>query len=724
MIERQSLFKKLVISNLTYALPFVVVIGMLGLSLTRDIDFAQKERSGNAFERPLADLLQDLALYNVHYQSAHNGNGKVKSELAGLEGKIDVSLNALDSALGVHGENLDATEAGLRLHGKNSAPPSQFRSLWVEIKKMAAGSRGNEGPAKSLVLFNDIKSLITHIGDTSNLILDPDLDSFYVMDASLIGSVELLAITQDLTLKIEALLGAGRISMADQLEIAVLLNRFRTQAIDRIEGDLTTAQAEDAKFHGRSESFQSAANTIKSTLLPSFRAFADRVQLLNQGRWNATEGEALVQMGVQSIVSARKINEATIGALDTLLESRVSDLERRRSLEAGLALLALIAASAVCFWIARKISAEFAGVSEDLRLGSKSILEMSQELDGVSQKVSAASAQQSATVQETVSASAEMNSMILQTNQAARSSLDLARSVSERTEEGKVIMQRMVTSMESIQQANAQLQNIATIITEITSKTAVINDIVFKTQLLSFNASIEAARAGQHGRGFAVVAEEVGNLAQMSGNAAREIQNLLADSQKQVTQILDATQDRVSEGQTVSSQALTTFNQITSSIDAISKQVHSITDATREQEVGIKQTTVAMQQLDTASRTNDLVAQQAARVARDMHGESVSLKGLMESTIALVRGENHRLDSTGGETTEASDTHSKRGVRVPLRAVEPIDEAGSTKSRNSSESGVDSESSGNIAARILSSDRSQNKIDSLNADSDDFKKSA
>ncbi|MBC7465119.1 MAG: hypothetical protein H7256_03945 [Bdellovibrio sp.] len=48
---------------------------------------------------------------------------------------------------------------------------------------------------------------------------------------------------------------------------------------------------------------------------------------------------------------------------------------------------------------------------------------------------------------------------------------------------------------------------------EIGNKTKVINDIVFQTKLLSFNASVEAARAGEHGKGFAVVAEEVGKLA-------------------------------------------------------------------------------------------------------------------------------------------------------------------------------------------------------------------
>ncbi len=57
---------------------------------------------------------------------------------------------------------------------------------------------------------------------------------------------------------------------------------------------------------------------------------------------------------------------------------------------------------------------------------------------------------------------------------------------------------------------------------DIGDKTKVINDIVFQTKRLSFNASVEAARAGEHGKGFAVVAEEVGNLAQMSKDKVQE----------------------------------------------------------------------------------------------------------------------------------------------------------------------------------------------------------
>lgn len=115
--------------------------------------------------------------------------------------------------------------------------------------------------------------------------------------------------------------------------------------------------------------------------------------------------------------------------------------------------------------------------------------------------------------------------------------------------DGKTATEEMINAIQMIREAankisnqtaqsNAEIQEIISIFNEISTKTNVINDIVFQTKLLSFNASVEAARAGEQGKGFAVVAEEVGKLAEMSGNSSKEISELLARSSHKVEAII------------------------------------------------------------------------------------------------------------------------------------------------------------------------------------------
>ena len=101
--------------------------------------------------------------------------------------------------------------------------------------------------------------------------------------------------------------------------------------------------------------------------------------------------------------------------------------------------------------------------------------------------------------------------------------------------------------MGQVETGNLKIAEIIKMIEEISQKTRVINDIVFQTKLLTFNASVEAAREGEHGKGFALIAEEIGNLAQMSGNAATEISALLETSVQKVDQIISESKSSVGQ---------------------------------------------------------------------------------------------------------------------------------------------------------------------------------
>ena len=287
----------------------------------------------------------------------------------------------------------------------------------------------------------------------------------------------------------------------------------------------------------------------------------------------------------------------------------------------------------------------------------------SNDFSKFSETLSSGVNEQAEVVQQTTAAMSEMTSMLTQTSQYAKQSETIMTSMTLKTNNGMNIMNQMVDAMTSVQQANEQLKQMVDIIQEITNKTIVINDIVFKTQLLSFNASIEAARAGQHGRGFAVVAEEVGNLAKMSGTAAQEIAALLQASERQVTDIVKNTYERVSTGQNVTLQALKNFKEIASDIAMISQQIANISAAAREQELGVAQTSQAMTELSKTTELNNQIAHRSADTSRILRTEISSLNSIYQAIEGSITGQS---SVSANEFAFANEHH----MAPPMPAVE------------------------------------------------------
>lgn len=302
------------------------------------------------------------------------------------------------------------------------------------------------------------------------------------------------------------------------------------------------------------------------------------------------------------------------------------------------AILAQLMLSFAVFYIVRGIVSPILSTLGRMRSSTATLAETSNEITRFSETLSSGVNQQGEVVQETTAAMAEMSSMLNQTSGYASQSDQVMNSVRQKADNGMSVMNQMVDAMSSIGQANEQLKQMVDMIQEISNKTKVINDIVFKTQLLSFNASIEAARAGQHGRGFAVVAEEVGNLAKMSGAAATEIGSLLQDSEKTVNEIVRNTQERVTGGRQVTESALKNFREIASDIEMMASQIGNISSAAREQEMGVAQTSQAMAELAKTTETNNSVANQAQTSAKTLRLEIESMNSIARLIANEISG--------------------------------------------------------------------------------------
>lgn len=275
---------------------------------------------------------------------------------------------------------------------------------------------------------------------------------------------------------------------------------------------------------------------------------------------------------------------------------------------------------------------------DNLKNQSVATNEIASNLKDGSNILSDSVTEQAAAIHETSAAINEITSMVNRTAENAKESSTVAGAASEKTETAQNTMQRLVAAMETIQESNAQLQNIAEIINQINSKTAVINDIVSKTELLSLNASIESARAGEYGKGFAVVAEEVGNLAKISGKSAQDIQELITSSQEQVNKILGLTKERVEEGKKVTAEAKESFHQISEDISTMANVIQQISEATREQEIGVRQISTAMANIDKATQKSQTAVTNTKESAINLVNQSEKLDDTAKNVEILIKG--------------------------------------------------------------------------------------
>lgn len=211
------------------------------------------------------------------------------------------------------------------------------------------------------------------------------------------------------------------------------------------------------------------------------------------------------------------------------------------------------------------------------------------------------------------------------------------KSAEEMQERIKSLQEQLHFFQTKLEESTNKLNNTQVQMEAIRKKIQVINEIVFQTKILSFNASVEAAKAGEHGKGFAVVAEEIGNLARMSGESASQITQIVQQSTSEISQtIYESSQtseeflSNMNQWAKDAAQSLETlhreFTTLQSLLKENDKRTQTIAQASSEQRLGIEQIVEANQ------RNNEIVdriykqTQDLEVLSREMNQESTKLQ--------------------------------------------------------------------------------------------------
>lgn len=290
-----------------------------------------------------------------------------------------------------------------------------------------------------------------------------------------------------------------------------------------------------------------------------------------------------------------------------------------------------------------KIIKDVANNSSQVRIASRTLLELAGNLSsssnvmtGTSNTVAASAEEMSANMN---SVAASMEQFTVNMGTVASSSEEMSATITEisvSTGKAKDITGQAVAAAGK---ASVQVNELGTAAQDIGKVTEAISAISSQTNLLALNATIEAARAGEAGRGFAVVANEIKELAQQTARATEEIRGKIQSIQQTTGQ----TVQEIGQISSVINDVDSIVGSIAAAVEEQSVTTRDIADNVGQASIGVQQVNENVAQADSVLRTiaRDVTSVNAtsgevAETARSMHGNSQSLARLAENLDEMV----------------------------------------------------------------------------------------
>jgi methyl-accepting chemotaxis protein len=288
-----------------------------------------------------------------------------------------------------------------------------------------------------------------------------------------------------------------------------------------------------------------------------------------------------------------------------LLRQRSVSTENAASFAKAVALfgtlMSLVFLSAVAAMIARSIT-------RNLNQSIDSVTESSSRLNATVEEHEKITYQQNTAFSETLATTSELAQSARQAADQATSAASESESALNLAQEGNTTVRDTLSVMEELNRTSLnireQMIRLSEQVGRIGQITDLVKEIAGQTDLLSLNAAVESARAGEHGRGFAVVATEIRKLADESRRSASDISKLVTEIRGATSATVTSTEEGADSIQAGIQQVQHTGKAFDSLFEAVSRANESVSQITlnlNQQSIGVSQVEVAMGSLEETS---------------------------------------------------------------------------------------------------------------------------
>ena len=542
MMRSLSLPAKAALVVAAFLLPIVVLGWFYWSNAGGQIEFAAQERRGAEWLQAWTPALRAAQEHRALALRAHSGDAQAQARLpaAGdawqqaLAGLADTDRRwSVELATGQRVAELQSNAQSVRTGWRALAPDDARRAHDDAVGALLAAAAA--------------------VGDSSNLVLDPDLDSFYLMQTSVIEGPNLIEALARLRQA-----GADLAAGGDDARQAAAARALAAQAsvvalgIERQRvglGRATQYNAALAAPLGAEAKLARVASLLDGPV-EKLQASGARIAAAD---WWAQASAALE--------ASTALNEAAMAQLVVLLDARIDRLQRDRLAKLAFATASVLVAlyllaamyrvlqgglGVLSDHIVRLAQGDFSArpypwgqdeVANALHKLRESLVSMSATMREVYERAEqvSGSAREIATGNGDLSSRTEHSAASLETVTGHMDAL--SKQVAENVDALESADTALGELVKAVRESEGTVGGLVDRMTSLHAQSRRINEIVglidgiaFQTSILALNASVEAARAGEMGRGFAVVAQEVRSLAQRSAEAARQIKGIVDTS--------------------------------------------------------------------------------------------------------------------------------------------------------------------------------------------------